>query len=361
MAPFTGLLARFMVASLSASASNNDATIGSGGDQYIHAKENVERQGLLHQCFRQSSSDAFSMSGILEASQHHHNNDKETFRVLEIGCGAGHTTLDLLLDVLPDHCHITAVDADPKLIASAQTRLSSQGFSELQQKRVTFQHQTGESLAESMAGQFDSVWVRFVVVHLPDPLAFLEAAAECLKPGGTILVEDIYVPGATSLCHPPLYAHTFFHEMHTKASRKLGGDLTRGAKIGDYLQSLGSLQNIQCNTFAPIFGRGVTVRPWTSHSQSANSSRSQENTDTSTNRFNLGWSLLEQSLASLMPKLRELEVCTEEEVSRAEESLASWKREQKAKGDDDERTCSYQMFALPDGTVFQWWATRMET
>lgn len=45
-----------------------------------------------------------------------------------------------------------------------------------------------------MPDKFDAVWVRFVVVHVPDPLVLLQAAVSCLKPGGILLVEDTTHP-----------------------------------------------------------------------------------------------------------------------------------------------------------------------
>ena len=98
------------------------------------------------------------------------------------------------------------------------------------------------------------------MIHVPDPLAILQAAVACLKPGGICLVEDAHLNGY--ICQPQIYAHHFLHEAHQKASLSLGADLTRGARIGDYTRKL-NLCNIGCDTFVPLFGKGIDVKSWT--------------------------------------------------------------------------------------------------
>ena len=74
---------------------------------------------ILHQCFRQSSLEAFHLSGIMDASS---QPIQKPYRVLEIGCGEGHTTLNLLNEILPSHVQVTAVDTDAAIIRTAKAR-----------------------------------------------------------------------------------------------------------------------------------------------------------------------------------------------------------------------------------------------
>jgi ubiquinone/menaquinone biosynthesis C-methylase UbiE len=103
-------------------------------------------------------------------------------RVLEVGCGPGFITRELLL-VFPDAA-ITAIELDPGLLAMAATsRLGTD-------PRVTFiQGDVTEApLAEE---SFDVVLVRMVLQHVPDPVSFLESVRRALAPGGRLVVTDI--------------------------------------------------------------------------------------------------------------------------------------------------------------------------
>ena len=251
MAPL-GRLVYALLAAFNSSSRNQSSHPSTGGSQYIHSEESVDRQELLHKCFRQSTKDAFQMSRILqEVDVAAQSREGRPFRVLEIGCGAGHTTINLLMDLFGEGTIITAVDTDSKMIEQAISRLHMSKPPQAH-KRVEFINQSGESLAETMQDTFDAVWLRFVTVHVPDAETLVQASVACLKPGGTLLIEDTYTPGTSSLCDPPCYAHEFFHKLHSQASQKLGGDLTRGFKIGGYLQTIG-VERIQFNTFAPLF------------------------------------------------------------------------------------------------------------
>lgn len=120
------------------------------------------------------------------------------------------------------------------------------------------------------------------------------------------------------------------------------------------------LRQVQCNSFAPVFGRGCDLQPWTTKVRNVGSEpASGENIDdeeamTASEKFEAGWDLFERSFCSLAPKLKELKVCTDEELKLARESLGAYQRS--STSDDG----GVQLFCLPDGTIFQWWATKPE-
>jgi SAM-dependent methyltransferase len=127
-------------------------------------------------------------------------------------------------------------------------------------KRVTFLHQTGESAATNYADTFDVVWMRFVVIHVPQPLELLQAAKDCLKPAdGKLFVEDCDASGY--IADPPVTGVDHMTEAHIQVSKQLGADVERGRMIGSYFHALG-LTEIRCQSFVPIFGRGVEILPW---------------------------------------------------------------------------------------------------
>ena len=301
----------------------------SGGDHCIHNRnENSERQNVLHSCFRDTSADALRRSGIANAAS-----SKENYKVLEIGCGAGLTTIDLARQL--DKSNIMAIDTNANMIADAQNRLKLPENKDVQ-LRIQFQAQSGESSAEKWEGQFDAVWMRFVVVHVPDPVKLVRSAAACLRPNGILLIEDSHIQGFVS--DPPLYACTLLHEAHIEVSLKLGVDVRRGPLIGGYIKQTG-LEDVKCNVFAPIFGKGVTVQPW-------DGNRNGQHESNSVDRFELGLQLLRLSLDLLEPKFLELKVCSSDDIEQAKSSL------------DEVNASSFQLFSIPGGQIFQWWARK---
>ena len=54
---------------------------------------------------------------------------------------------------------------------------------------------------KEFANQFDAVWMRYVVVHVPDPKTLIKAATARLKLGGALLIEDCNTWMATYQIH----------------------------------------------------------------------------------------------------------------------------------------------------------------
>jgi len=220
---------------------------------------------------------------------------------------------------------------------------------------VEFKCIAGEEVSKVCASQFDVVWMRFVVVHVSDPECLVRAAVACLKgtnideptnteqhdddidgdEAGIILIEDCDATGAVA--SPPWYVHELFHRGHTEASRKLGGDIRRGPHIGQYLLAAGiTADNLFCSTFVPMFGHGVHLQGPISDGDDART-------------FERGVRLLRMSFDSLRSKFLEMELCSPAEIDKAEESLRMMEQEDTAP--------AHQIFSLPGGKVFQWWAT----
>lgn len=329
---------------------STSSALTSGGEQYIHnQKENSQRQEVLHRCFRASSAAAFRKSGIVsQAAQAARNERKDgCYTMLEIGCGSGATTLDLARQ-LPKSAKVVGLDANADMIAAANERLRQLPEHEDDlHSRVEFRLLSGEQAAQEYGvGSFDAVWMRFVLVHVPNPLQLVEAAAQCLKPGtGTLLIEDVNAEGFFS--DPHFAAHALINARHIEASLQLGADVRRGPWVGGLMRQAGDgqmLDCIQCNSFVPMFGKGITFKPWVED----NSQEVQDRLLDPSTHYKLGVQLADMSLESLAPKFLELGVCTKEELEEAQASFESVK--------DSE----YQVFSFPGGQIFQWWAQRSE-
>jgi 2-polyprenyl-3-methyl-5-hydroxy-6-metoxy-1,4-benzoquinol methylase len=312
----------------SSSALVHEATnTPSGGDQYIH-EENGDRQRLMNRLYWPSTLDALDKFGILQEASR-----SESFRVLEIGCGNGSTTYHLA-KALPKAL-VTGIDTSEEMIALDKTSLTN--FSGDIQRRVTFMVKNGEDVGTDFKEQFDVVWLRFVVVHVPDPVKLLESAMKSLKPGGKIFVEDVDASGHFS--DPPLYACELFKSVRIEASLLVGGDIERGRMIGKYFHDLG-MKNIRCDSFLPVYGRGLEIDPW--ERKVVNHDISQDE------KYQLGLRFVDMTLDSLSPNLLGMGLCTQEDLVQAKESISEATSQERA----------YQTFTFPGGKMFQWIATK---
>jgi SAM-dependent methyltransferase len=93
-------------------------------------------------------------------------------RILEIGCGTGHN-----LPMLAKFGSVEAIEIDPAAREIASQRLGQPvGSAPL------------PALTGVERGAYDLIAVLDVVEHIEDDVAALKAMAECLKPGGKILI-----------------------------------------------------------------------------------------------------------------------------------------------------------------------------
>ena len=97
--------------------------------------------------------------------------------VLDAGCGPG-----LVAEAFLAAGHaVRGVDLSPEMIRRARERCARFGG------RARFDEGSVLALAE---GPFDAAVSRFVVHHVTDPLAFVRAQAERVRPGGVVVLLD---------------------------------------------------------------------------------------------------------------------------------------------------------------------------
>ena len=101
-------------------------------------------------------------------------------RILDIGCGGG-----LLSEPMARlSAEVVGADAAPRNIPVAQVHAEKSGLS------IDYRFTTAEDLAAA-GEQFDVVLNMEVVEHVSDPLAYLTACQQLLKPGGIMLCSTL--------------------------------------------------------------------------------------------------------------------------------------------------------------------------
>ncbi|MET4102648.1 2-polyprenyl-6-hydroxyphenyl methylase/3-demethylubiquinone-9 3-methyltransferase [Roseovarius sp. MBR-78] len=101
-------------------------------------------------------------------------------RLLDIGCGGG-----LLSEPMARlGADVVGADAAPRNIPVAQVHAEQSGLD------IDYRHTTAEDMA-AKGERFDVVLNMEVVEHVSDPLAYLSACHDLLKPGGLMLCSTI--------------------------------------------------------------------------------------------------------------------------------------------------------------------------
>ena len=116
-------------------------------------------------------------------------------RVLDLGCGCGDVTM-LAADFVGPDGLVVGIDRSAEVLAIAQERAKAAGY-----PNAVFLRQSVEEFTDPAS--FDLVVGRYVLVHQPDPTAFIRTAASYVRPGGTLAFHEVGVYGDLP-CLPPV-------------------------------------------------------------------------------------------------------------------------------------------------------------
>jgi SAM-dependent methyltransferase len=164
---------------------------------------------------------------------------------LDVGCGGGDVTLKMAALVGAEG-HVVGIDRDQSVLHLARQAAEGQGLP------VTFRTVEAEELPEESA--YDLVFSRYLLSHLPRPQRALEAMVRTVRPGGRLVLEDVYFPG--HVCYPPNAALDRFVELYQAVAReKEGGDAAIGVRLLEMALEAG-LEEVRVGLVVPTFREG---------------------------------------------------------------------------------------------------------
>ena len=108
-------------------------------------------------------------------------------RMLDVGTGPADIPIRVC-ERLPE-ASVVGIDLSPAMLATARDRCSKS----LHGLRVELRLADGKRL-DFPDASFDAVFSNTVLHHVPDPLALLRECGRVLRPGGALLVRDLFRP-----------------------------------------------------------------------------------------------------------------------------------------------------------------------
>jgi SAM-dependent methyltransferase len=161
-------------------------------------------------------------------------------RCLDMGCGGGDVTV-ALARLAPDG-FVVGADMDEVKLDVARREAADAGLANVEYRVIDVMQPPSDD------EQFDVIYMRFLLTHLPDPSLALRHVCARLAPLGALVVEDIDFTG--SFCHPDNAAFWRYVQLYTDAVIGRGGDPNIGKRLPSLLRATG-LTDAQMNVVQP--------------------------------------------------------------------------------------------------------------
>ena len=153
---------------------------------------------------------------------------RQACKMLDLGTGPGH--IPLLIAAEMADAKIMAVDLSKHMLEIARTKLTATRFVD----RIAFELADVKNLPyEDHA--FDVVFSNTILHHIPQPIEMLREAWRVLRPGGILLIRDLYRPADEATLEDLVAMHTVGCDDHQRAMFR---DSLKAALTPDELRTL---------------------------------------------------------------------------------------------------------------------------
>ena len=213
------------------------------GDDYVLATgdEGAARLHLLDEVYGASSRAACAAAGLGAG-----------WRVADVGCGVGDMSCWLGERVGPQG-GVIAMDVSADQLLQGRERAARRGLG-----NVSFVE--GSAYEPGLpSGEFDLAFCRFLLCHLQRPADALAQMAALLRPGGTLVAQDMVMTSMFS--DPPSRAYRRFAELGVELGAALGVDYDVGRRLFGMFRDLG-LAELRVSVHQPAFATGERKRLW---------------------------------------------------------------------------------------------------
>jgi SAM-dependent methyltransferase len=166
-------------------------------------------------------------------------------RCLDVGCGGGDVTWELARRVGRSGL-VVGLDFDEQVLALAREDADAEGLA-----NVTFRQLDAMGLHDG--AEFDVVYARFLLTHLPDWRRGLRRMIAATRPGGRIAIEDIDFTG--HICHPECPAFRRYVVLYQEAVMRHGADPNIGPKLAEAMIDQG-VRDVSVDVVQPVFLSG---------------------------------------------------------------------------------------------------------
>jgi SAM-dependent methyltransferase len=173
----------------------------------------------------------------------------EGMRCLDLGCGGGDVTLVIGRAVGPGGS-VVGIDMDAVKIGLAHQDAVDAGLDHIE-------YRTGDAQSVDVDREYDLVYARLLLTHLPDPESALRRMVTAVKPGGTVVVEDLDHSAVFS--YPGCEALDRYVGLYNEVARRRGGDPEIGPKLAGMLRGAGLL-DVRIGVTQPVFMDGPEKR-----------------------------------------------------------------------------------------------------
>ena len=128
------------------------------------------------------------------------------------------------------HLRTRAIDLDQELLALARQAAAD----DVQSLNATFRSEAVEEFSDT---GFDVAFARMLLSHLRDPAAMVERMAEAVRPGASVVVEDVHFAGCFT--EPACDGYDRWVAWFKAAVRLSQGDLDIGLRLPGLLRAAG--------------------------------------------------------------------------------------------------------------------------
>jgi len=164
---------------------------------------------------------------------------------LDNGCGGGNVAVMVARMTGPTG-RVDAIDFDEEII-----RLAELDRQQEQLNHLSFHVKSSYDLEER--DTYDFSYARFLLSHLKQPLDALMRMKAAVKPGGTVIAEDVHFSG--HFCYPENDAFEKYLEYYSEVVRVKGGNAELGPMLPGLFHQAG-LQDIGFDVIQPCFSKG---------------------------------------------------------------------------------------------------------